>query len=90
MSERGSNWEAEVRAKAQEAIDHLRGTCEPLYQNFEEYQDEQLFCDLLDDAIFECTCCGWWCEQPAEDNPETGEWICDECLRDMKGDEDDG
>lgn len=32
----------------------------------------------LDDIVFECADCGWWCA--AEECNETGDsWVCDDC-----------
>jgi hypothetical protein len=83
-----SNWEAECRALAQKAIDQLSGTCQSMHDLGPEYeaaQDNQVFCDVLDEAIFCCTDCGWWFEHPAQDKPGSGEWVCDDCFEEAGG-----
>lgn len=32
----------------------------------------------LDSKVFECACCGWWCEI-SEANEVAGEFLCDDC-----------
>ena len=65
------------------AADKLLGTCNGLQNLPNEllaFEDSSEFCAALDDRVFECTDCGWWFEQPAHDNPETSEWVCEECC----------
>lgn len=39
---------------------------------------------LFDSIVFCCTCCEWWCgADEINDDPETGQWICDDCAADQ-------
>ena len=39
--------------------------------------DDRLFCELLDEMIFRCEVCGWWCDRDEESEKEM---VCDECA----------
>lgn len=70
----------------QELIDYLQGTTntlddgmETLYSgmDFEELTEEDH--DQIDNQIFECEVCGWWCEiSEQHEGEENG--ICDDCF----------
>lgn len=75
-----------------ELIHYLQGTCmsldNALEQLFEldtcEVENEIQMCNILDDAIFNCSRCGWWCEAGdwiTEEDPNyvDGEEICTQC-----------
>jgi hypothetical protein len=72
---------------AAHVAEELRGQCQHnLLDVLErighpELETDQAFCDAIDQEVFLCTCCGWWCEQSeaGEDN-EGGEPQCDECA----------
>jgi hypothetical protein len=73
----------EARELGKRAAEKLLGTCQDiphLGDEFEEASNHMEFCDALDDAVFCCTACGWWFEQPAGSHPQTGEWVCDDCF----------
>lgn len=70
-----------------ELIEALRGTC----SNIEDHLPEGMhWHDLttqdhnsIDAEIFLCDTCGWWCEAlECNTDPEDGQYICDDCLRD--------
>lgn len=70
-------------------IYRLNGTCSSIRQVVEEedrsdLEDNSAFLSHLDDQIFECTCCGWWYDQPA--NEFSGEWVCDSCCPEKEDD----
>lgn len=86
----GSNWAAEMDAKAREAANHLLGSCESLDAHYEDFSDDATFCAVLDSLVFECTGCGWWCEiGECNDHPESGEWVCVECYGEATEETDD-
>lgn len=71
---------AQVRALAAK----LLGTIgeQNLRDAIEELSTED--CVALDRLVFECTQCGWWCdENEKNEHPATGDWLCDECYRDF-------
>lgn len=65
-----------------EVIEYLQGTCKSIDEALNECLDdeevqwmsdvenEMEFCGFIDERIFNCARCGWWCE--------TGDWITDE------------
>jgi hypothetical protein len=63
---------------ANEAIQHLRGSCEALYVEYAEWEEDEVFLGIIDDAIFNCTQCGWW-HDISELNDNTGDFMCTEC-----------
>jgi hypothetical protein len=46
-----------------------------------EYVDNATFCATLDQLVFECVGCGWWCgtDETGQDS-DGGELRCDECA----------
>lgn len=58
----------------QERIDELLGTCNSI--NMEDWTLEEL--EMLDDQIFECGQCGWWCEIGDNEDSTIG-MICRDC-----------
>lgn len=68
-------------------IEHLQGSCTSLDQaiadltdgekGFEDLTDEDFF--KLDNAIFECTYCGWWYETSEAHESDSGD-ICTDCY----------
>lgn len=75
----------ETTARWDRIIDHLRGSCGSLIgalrsHDAEDLEDHQEFLRYLDDEIFLCETCGWWCEmsEMAEDEEGT-EPTCSDC-----------
>lgn len=69
--------------KIDELIERLRGTCDSLDVRAEELgldpMDTEL-CARVDQEIFCCTICGWWCDQDEADEFGAEEWSCRDCL----------
>jgi hypothetical protein len=74
----------------QKLVDHLQGTCmsleQGLYECFElecssEVENELEMCDYLDNSLFLCVACGWWCEcgDYAENQSNPSGDICSDC-----------
>lgn len=73
-------------------IEHLQGTCGTLGNSIAEVtEDDSLddFCltssqlDQVDNEIFECTTCGWWCEMSEacfEFEHDHVENTCEDCC----------
>lgn len=64
---------------AREAAERLAGTCgsvADLGPEFEAAQNDMEFCAELDSLVFECSCCGWWCEIGEEADYRT----CIDCV----------
>lgn len=73
------------RELAQKAVDQLNGTCRSfaeLGEEYEEGENNSLFCAVVDEQIFCCTTCNWWCEQSECNEDDSGQWVCDECKDD--------
>jgi hypothetical protein len=64
----------------EQLVDHLQGTCKDLNAGCEEllehelcdYVNELEACNYIDERIFNCAQCGWWCE--------AGDWVPYEAL----------
>ena len=64
-------------------IYQLVGTCDSLEQVLADNDAEQLedhlpFLDYLDNEIFRCECCSWWC--PISESSETEPTECTDCA----------
>lgn len=66
-------------------VQHLQGTCLTLNSVLTEKEEGDI--DLIraiEDEIFNCSTCGWWCEMGvdncAECHERTGEENCNECC----------
>jgi hypothetical protein len=69
-------------ALAERAAELLLGTCKSLHdlgQEFEAAQHYQPFTERLDDLVFECTVCNWWCGHDEHNENESDQFVCDEC-----------
>jgi hypothetical protein len=65
----------------------LQGTCNSLYRHIDSleeevqtffYENETIILEYLDNLIFECDTCGWWCEMSEAVETDTGS-VCDQC-----------
>lgn len=71
-----------------ELIDCLRGTALDLGALCDERslsQDDDALTSAVDEAIFECCECGWWCDISEEVSAyveDVAELLCNECARD--------
>lgn len=78
----GANTVAAMQALAEKAAAELEGTCRTLHELGDEYEDAEdstAFCARLDELVFCCVSCNWWCGQE-ECNEVDGEWRCDDCT----------
>lgn len=71
--------------KWNEIIEALRGSCKTLGEilnthDREDLENDMNFLDYLDQEIFNCANCGWWCEISEESGIEDGELICNDCV----------
>lgn len=64
-----------------EAAEELEGTCLSIHEvASEEETDDPDFCEALDDLVFLCSTCSWWCEVAERaDDGEDGEPKCTDC-----------
>ena len=74
----------------QKLIDYLQGTCnslsdgiETIYPGMDDMDLIQEDYDTMDNQIFHCETCGWWCE--SHEQQESGE--CEDCA--VEEDEDE-
>lgn len=65
----------------------LLGTCNSLHSYIDSldeaeetffYENETVILEYLDNLIFECDCCGWWCGLDEAVETDTGP-VCDQC-----------
>lgn len=69
-----------------ELVDYLRGSCQSitaaLYSLF-DIDDEDIITlrqnGIIDDNIFNCATCGWWCDAGEYSENITDELICFDC-----------
>lgn len=60
-----------------EIVNKLRGTCTPLYVIHDELDLSLAEHSMINDQVFECSCCGWWCE--IEQSSEYDSTVCEDC-----------
>lgn len=63
----------------------ISGTCAALYKILENHDMEDAHNDIeflrdFDDHVFECGCCGWWCETSECAHSDGHSSICFECA----------
>lgn len=72
--------------KLNEIVEFLQGTCmhtlddavqEVFGENFDSQELTQEELEFLDNEIFKCGCCGWWCE--ISEMSEQDQY-CSECF----------
>lgn len=64
----------------EELIDSLQGTCATISEKLPEEMEEDLTeqdHDAIDNRIFRCETCSWWCEV-GEEGDEKGN--CNDCV----------
>lgn len=72
------------RLRAEQVADALQGTAKSLESEAIEAECDDLeFLREIDDRVFLCETCGWWCElselsRKSEDN-EQHQLVCDDC-----------
>jgi len=82
----------------QELIEDLRGTTQTISgaisKLFDRFDVEYTICNIddktlqaIEDEVFQCDGCGWWYEQPHND--ENGDILCDDCLNEREEERDD-
>lgn len=69
--------------------DRIIGTCDTLDLVFEELGHDELrdceqLLDMIDEQVFECQSCSWWCEIS---EMVDGDYICQDCGNDREDDE---
>lgn len=79
-----------MEGKIQTLIDDLTGTTNSLESKCEDLGLDPLSPEVtgaVDQQIFQCTECSWWCEMHDESSEFCGhdEWICGDCARDNHG-----
>ena len=71
--------------------EQLQGTASSLSSVLEQYgmeeaEDDTDFCHELDQEVFCCNDCGWWCEPSEMTNDEDQDWKCTDCAPDIEED----
>jgi hypothetical protein len=66
-------------------IEALRGTCDSIpsvlnQHSCEHLEDHLPFLYYLDQHIFLCEICGWWCE--LSEMADNADWQCRDCCQD--------
>lgn len=73
----------EKQKRIHEAAEELRGTPQSIHDVLTQAEiDDQEFIDGIDELVFECTVCGWWCERGEESQSptKTDEEECADCA----------
>lgn len=64
-------------SRSHDVISELNGTCKSLYDVLTDFElDDKDLLDDIDNELFECSVCGWWCEH----SEDTGEFVCEDCA----------
>lgn len=71
----------------QTIIDDLNGSSSSLHQALarhdrEDLEDNTAFLEQLDDQLFKCASCDWWCETSEAHAGDDGDDVCDDCHAD--------
>lgn len=69
-------------------INYLQGTCMSMSESCEDlnFSEDDLTIKQLqeiDNWIFQCSGCGWWCER-GEAHDVNGEDMCDDCYEEWQ------
>lgn len=73
-----------LAARAAKLLDY---TTMPLFElceqhaEFADAENNKDFCTALDVIEFCCARCSWWKPQIENATPDSGEWICQECVK---------
>lgn len=67
-----------------EIVEELQGTCKTLDEVLtDKERDNEGLVEAIDECIFCCACCGWWCENSERHEDELdGEDVCEDCHDD--------
>jgi rubrerythrin len=65
------------QARAEQIAHELQGTCNSYPEELEE--DLEL-AEMVEEHVFLCAQCGWWCEQSEANEGPDGEDVCDDCA----------
>lgn len=72
-----------VEHMAYKAAEMLNGTSKGMADLGEEFETleatSKTFCSIIDQEIFRCEVCDWWCEQSEMAERSDERWICEEC-----------
>jgi hypothetical protein len=77
-----TNWQTHMRVLAETAAHDLEGTPKSLHElgvTIVAAQDDKTFCARLDELVFECAVCGWWCSMDEANDTDGGEYACTDC-----------
>lgn len=66
----------------QELIDQLRGSADTPEEVHDLIADSAEFAEMLDNQVFQCVDCSWWCDLDEEASDEFGrdELTCRDCC----------
>jgi len=69
-----------------EIVGRYLGSCESLAWDDEDFLEQNDLLDTLDEEMFECEQCGWWCSRDEEgEEPNT----CIDCTPEEEEEEED-
>lgn len=70
-----------IGTRADALVEYLKGTCNGMPDWVREDPDENSILGHLDDELFCCAQCSWWCElSEGREDPDGGEDICSDCA----------
>lgn len=70
-----------MNARVAEVVEQLQGQCTLSLADVatEAECNDIAFCREVDDQIFECEACGWWCEISDLAEVDSDEQYCQDC-----------
>lgn len=74
---------ADLETNVQALVDELNGTCNTMPDWVEDHAQEQEIREGLDQELFLCAACSWWCEQSEANEGPEGEDVCGDCSDDV-------
>lgn len=72
--------EGSIETRADALVEYLRGTCNPMPDWVAQDPDENSILGHLDDELFRCAGCEWWCEQSEAQEGPDGDDVCEDCT----------
>lgn len=75
------------REATEQVAEYLLGTASSVVDACHTLElDEALIeGDILDESVFECEQCGWWCSMDEAHDASCG-WVCDDCNGETEDD----
>lgn len=70
----------DIEELAERLYGELVGTCDTMPDWVDEHEQEAEIKEAFDQLAFQCTTCGWWCDQGEASGELNGEDECSDCY----------